>query len=54
MIKTVCQNKFSEDRKLDEMSHQLTWKERTCNWQTFNSRQTTEVHLCLGLCEVKD
>jgi len=41
-------------RKLDEMSQQLTWKERTCNWQTFNSRETTEVHLCLDLCEVKD
>lgn len=53
MIKTICQ-KFNKGRKLDETSQQLTWKERICNWQTFNSRQTTEVHLCLDLRVVKD
>lgn len=53
MIKMICQ-KFNKDSKLDEMSQQLTWKERTYNWKTFNSRQTTELHLCLDLREVKD
>lgn len=31
MIKKICQKKFSKDRKLDEMSQQVTWNERSCN-----------------------